>query len=51
VPVYAFLSSETGKPRRLSRVALVPRHEHDLQVEAAQAYEAEHIVEAYRGAP
>ncbi len=51
VPVHAFLAAETGKPSRLGHVAVVAREQHQFQVEPAQAYEAQDIVEADRGAP
>jgi hypothetical protein len=50
MPVKALLTSEVGQPRRLGQVAFVVRHEHQLEVEAAQAHDPENIVEADRGA-
>lgn len=50
MPIQAFLTGKAGQPSSLGRVAVVFRHEHDLEIEATQPNESEDVVEADRRA-
>src|SRR6516164_11141872 len=50
VAVHPFLAVEISKPRGLSHIAVIAWHEHELEVEAAQAHQPTDVVETDRGA-
>jgi hypothetical protein len=50
VPIEAFLAGELGKAGSLGDVAVIAVDDLELEVEPAQADEAEYVVEAHSGA-
>jgi hypothetical protein len=50
VPIHALLAGEAGKAVRLGDVAVVAGREQQFQLEAAQANQPYHIIEAHGGA-
>ena len=50
VAVHPLLAVEIRKPRGLSHIAVIAWHEHDLEVEAAQAHQSTDVVETDCGA-